>query len=232
MMGVLADLAVFNEFGFDGLSVITARTRQRGNSPRVLPTDSATFAAQLQATRDLDFVKVGMLPTRAIVGELVQWLRCRPPMTVVLDPIRYSSTGLELADEASFSALRAELLPLVRVVTPNRAEAAGLAGSELPRRWEDCVDVARTIQRLMAAESAVVVTGMEGADSVTDLLFTADGMETLSTRRILRSRRGTGCRHSSVLLCGLAQGLSLRQALERAQGKVGGYLVSTLQSPA
>jgi hydroxymethylpyrimidine/phosphomethylpyrimidine kinase len=59
------------------------------------------------------------------------------------------------------------------------------------------------------------------SDTVTDLLATTDGIEAFSAPRIeTRHTHGTGCTTASAVAAGLAQGLSLRDAVVRARAYV------------
>jgi len=49
----------------------------------------------------------------------------------VLDPVLKSSSGYELMEPDAFEVLKRDLLPLVRVITPNIPEAAALSGAEI-----------------------------------------------------------------------------------------------------
>jgi hydroxymethylpyrimidine/phosphomethylpyrimidine kinase len=63
--------------------------------------------------------------------------------------------------------------------------------------------------------------GHLASDTVVDLLASADGMEAFSAPRIpTRHTHGTGCTTASAVAAGLAQGLSLRDAVVRARAYV------------
>ena len=59
-------------------------------------------------------------------------------------------------------------------------------------------------------------------DTVVDLLRTADGYAErfTSPRQSTRSTHGTGCTLASAIATGIAQGLTLRHAVERARSYV------------
>ena len=58
-------------------------------------------------------------------------------------------------------------------------------------------------------------------DDVVDLLATADGVEAFAAPRIdSRHTHGTGCTLASAIAAGLAQGMTLRDAVLRARAYV------------
>jgi hydroxymethylpyrimidine/phosphomethylpyrimidine kinase len=105
------------------------------------------------------------------------------------------------------------------VLTPNVPEAEALSGCSIAS-VDDMRRAAEALLRLGAA--AVLLKGghMPG-DRVTDLLATADGVDTLDAPRIAsRNTHGTGCTLASAVATGLAQALTLRAAVARARGFV------------
>jgi hydroxymethylpyrimidine/phosphomethylpyrimidine kinase len=143
---------------------------------------------------------------------------------IVLDPVMRSTSGVELLSVDGVQKLVERLLPQAALVTPNAAEAGYIAGLEVTER--------KTMQHaadelLLRGASAVLITGgdLEG-DTVVDLLRTVDGIETWfeGPRIETRSSHGTGCTLSSAIAVGLAEGLTLEGAIERARRFVAGAL--------
>jgi hydroxymethylpyrimidine/phosphomethylpyrimidine kinase len=139
---------------------------------------------------------------------------------LVLDPVLVSSSGGELLDSAGRAALRATLLPRVTLLTPNIPEAAALLGSS-------CADSEAELLRQAAAllalgPRAVLLKGGHGAGpEASDLLLAAHAPpQWLRAPRSSGVRRGTGCTLASAIAAGLAQGLGLTAACERAKQHV------------
>jgi len=130
--GVLADARTFTSFGLRPVAAITSITAQ--DTARVFAVANQTAAAvraqvaPLLAEGSIVCVKLGMLPTRTVVLEIARLLRESALPRPVLDPVIMSSSGFRLMDEDALPALRAELLPLVQLVTPNIPEAEMLTG--------------------------------------------------------------------------------------------------------
>ena len=229
--GIQADLKTFAAFGVYGLSAITAVTAQ--NTARVstflaLPVE--LVAAQIEAVAT-DFtiaaVKTGMLANAAIAETVAGEIARRGLKPVVVDPVLVAKSGDTLLADDAVEALRSRLLPLARVVTPNRPEAEVLAGMAIGTP-DDARAAARRIHELGAA--AVVIKGghFEGPD-LTNLLFDGEHFTAFTTRRIAsRHTHGTGCTFASAIAALLALGANLPDAVEGATEFVAGAVAHGL----
>jgi hydroxymethylpyrimidine/phosphomethylpyrimidine kinase len=119
--------------------------------------------------------------------------------------------------------VKATLLRLARVVTPNIPEAEVLAG--MPVRTRD--DMREAARRIAGWKTgAVVIKGghMEGPE-VLDLLY-EDGrfVEMVSPRIETRHTHGTGCTFAAALAAQLARGAGLEDAVRGAKAYVEGAM--------
>src|SRR4051794_9186773 len=242
--GIQADLKTFAAFGVYGASAITAITAQSTKGIEgafALPADIVT--AQIEAVAgDLAIAatKVGMLANAAIAEAVAAAIAELELPLVVLDPVLVSSNGERLLDEDGVRALRTELIPRARVVTPNVPEAEALSGRRI-QSMDDAYDAARRIQDLGAV--AVIITGGHAFSSsnaaprtshsaplttdlvpdvphteAIDLLFDGDAFHEFRVPRVTsRHTHGTGCTFASAVTAGLALGHSLPEAAARAQ---------------
>lgn len=225
--GIQADLRVLARMGVFGAAAITAVTAQNQHRVSdVMPLPASLVGAQIDAVlqdHPVDAIKVGMLGTVDIVGAVVDRVRALGAQSrLVLDPVLASSTGRSLLSDDGVTLLEKELLPLVAVLTPNIPEAERLTG----RPIGSLADMSRAVDLLLARGVGAVL--MKGGhlleiepelDEVTDILRTADGEELRLVRPRFRGPvlRGTGCTLASGLAAGIAEGLTLRAAVERAR---------------
>ncbi|HVH28128.1 MAG TPA: bifunctional hydroxymethylpyrimidine kinase/phosphomethylpyrimidine kinase [Vicinamibacterales bacterium] len=228
--GIQADLKTFAAFGLYGASAITAITAQNTlgiTTMHALPAD--LVIAQIEAVSSdirLDATKIGMLATAAIVEAVAASIQELDLPSVVLDPVLVSSSGERLLEEDGVQTLLLELLPRVRVVTPNVAEAEALSG----RRIASDDDMRGAAERLHSmGAGAVIITGGHARshdDVVVDLLFDGTSFVELKTARVATARgtHGTGCTYASALAAGLALGETLTAAALRAQQYVAGAI--------
>ena len=147
--GIQAGLKTFAAFGLFGASALTPVTAQSTKGiDATFPLPAQLGTAQIEAVAS-DYViratKVGMLANAAIVEAVAAAIAELDLPLVVVDPVFISSSGDRLLDEDGVRALRAELLPRSRVVTPNIAEAEALSGCTI-ESMADVYEAARTIQ--------------------------------------------------------------------------------------
>lgn len=133
--GVLADIKTISAFGCFGVAAITSLTLQ--NTQGVFGAHHQTREAvrgQLEPLFD-DFdiaaIKTGMLPTREVIEEAAEAISARSINHVVVDPVVRSTSGYDLIDDRALGSLIDLLFPLASLVTPNRAEAERITGSEI-----------------------------------------------------------------------------------------------------
>ena len=233
--GIQADLKTFAAFGVYGASAITAVTAQSTKGVEAIaPLSGDLVTAQIEAVAGdlaIDATKIGMLATAAIVEAVAAAVEELELPLVVLDPVLVSSSGERLLDADGVQALCVELIPLVRVVTPNIQEAEALSGKRI-LSLDDARTAARRIHE-MGADAVIITGGHELGHAeprtpnpiVIDLLF--DG-HTFHESRIARvagtQTHGTGCTFASAVAAGLALGRELPDAAARAQQYVAGAI--------
>jgi hydroxymethylpyrimidine/phosphomethylpyrimidine kinase len=210
--GIQADLKAFAAAGCHGMSAIVALTAQNTVGVTAVHEAPPDFVrAQLEAVFDdigVDAAKTGMLFSRRIVETVADFL-AEHRIPLVVDPVMVASSGARLLQEDAVEAYVQRLFPLATVVTPNLPEAEALAGGRGSRR-----ELAERIHELGAP--AVLVTGGHGEPAVDHLFDGNEHLELPVQRHDVRASHGAGCTHSATLAAGLARGLSLREAAERA----------------
>jgi len=211
--GLQADLQTFAALGIFGACAATAVTAQDTRGViAVEPVAARLVAAQIEAALadgGADAVKTGMLCNREIVRVVARRMAAARSANLVIDPVIRSSSGAELLDPGGVDALRERLLPAARVVTPNLAEAAVLAGIEV-EDLDSAGEAARRILRLGCR--AVIVTGGHLSGAPVDVLADRRGVRRLRGHRVSAAAHGTGCVFSAAIAAYLARG----EALERA----------------
>ena len=113
-------------------------------------------------------------------------------------------------------ALRESLLPRAFLLMPNLAEAEALTDSSV-RTVGEMERAARSLAK-MGARNVLVKGGHLDGDAV-DVLVLEDGNSRIYTapRIPTRHTHGTGCTYSAAVTAGLAQGLALPEAVDRAK---------------
>ena len=87
--GLYADLATYTVHGLHGFVAVTCLTAMTDKGFEVLPTDEQVFAQQLSSLKDVPFsaIKLGLLPTVAIVDQALDFIKKQAGIPVVLDPV-------------------------------------------------------------------------------------------------------------------------------------------------
>jgi len=143
---------------------------------------------------------------------------------VVVDPVMIAKGGDRLLEVDAVEAIKREILPHARVLTPNVPEAEALTGMTITS-----VEAMREAgHRILGfGPRVVLVKGghLDGPESV-DVAVTADGssFELRRPRQNTASTHGTGCTLSSAIAANLALGLDIRDALERAREYLDGAI--------
>ena len=221
--GIQADLKTFSALGVFGMTAITAVTVQNTKGVAgVEELSPATVADQIRAVVGdigVDAAKTGMLASASIVEAVAEAVREVSLPNLVVDPVFVSKHGHPLLAKDAVGALRRSILPLATLVTPNLAEAAGLAGFDVATRD----DMRRAGDAILAlGPGAVLVKGGHLEDDrALDLFVAADHEEWLEAERIdTPHTHGTGCTLSSAITAYLARGGSLAEAVREGKAFV------------
>lgn len=133
--GIQADIKTIAAHRLFAETAITALTAQNTlGVTGVLDVDPAFVAKQIDAVfEDIRpaAVKVGMVSSAAIIEAVADALERHAAANIVVDPVMVATSGARLIGDDAIEALKARLLPLADVVTPNMPEAAVLAGFEV-----------------------------------------------------------------------------------------------------
>jgi hydroxymethylpyrimidine/phosphomethylpyrimidine kinase len=218
--GIVADVKTFTAFGCFAAAAVTSLTFQNttGVFGAAHQSADAVRAQVLAVASDFQVAgaKTGMLPTRETVAEVARLFRETDLPAPVVDPVVRSTAGQDLMDEGALDALKRELLPLARVVTPNLAEAEALTGLRV-RDERGMLEAARAM-REMGARAVLVKGGHLAGGAALDLLDDEGRVRTFSARRVeTGATHGTGCALSAAIAACLARGMTLEESVVAAK---------------
>lgn len=213
--GIHADIEAVAAQGAHALTLVTALTVQDSrNVRRVIAVDARILEEQLALLEQdchIAAVKIGLLGDVAQVEVIAQCLdRLRVP--AVLDPVLRAGGGANLATDALQAAVLKHLLPLLRLITPNAAEARRLV--------PDQVALADIAQGLLAdgCPNILVTGGDEPGEQVVNTWFAADALpQHFSWPRLPEIFHGAGCTLASAIAAQLAMGASMGEAIAEGQ---------------
>ncbi len=229
--GIQADIKTVTMLGGHAMTAITAITAQNTLGVQAVhPVPTDIVLAQIDSVVSdigIDAVKIGMIGSAETANAVADRLTSLFPregggpvwtpafageqggagrhhqarIPIIFDPVMIATSGSVLADPATIAAF-ARLMRIATLVTPNLPELAALGGEPTVR----------------ALGPAVLIKGghAEG-EQITDRLVTDAGETRWTNPRIeTRHAHGTGCTLASGIATGLAQGMPLDAAIERA----------------
>jgi hydroxymethylpyrimidine/phosphomethylpyrimidine kinase len=220
--GIQADLKTFSVLGVFGMSAITAVTAQNTMGVKEsLELSADIVRKQIDAVAgdiQVDATKSGMLANVAIIEAVEAAIKANKLSPYVCDPVMVAKSGAELIDPAAKGALVRRLFPLATIVTPNRREAAALTAVDPANiaTIDTAKDVAKRISDLGA--KAVVVKAIPAGEQMVDIVYDgADFFELSAAMQPSEKTHGSGCAFSAAITAGLANRLSLLDALDQAK---------------
>ena len=147
---------------------------------------------------------------------------------IIFDPVMVATSGALLADTATVAAFE-RLMAMAFVITPNVPELAALTGMDITN-----IDTLEEAGQILARRHGCAVLAKGGhlgdqpgddVPSVHDLLIRASGVSEYRMPRIRTMHsHGTGCTLASAVATGIAHGLTLENAVDRAEAFVAGAL--------
>jgi hydroxymethylpyrimidine/phosphomethylpyrimidine kinase len=230
--GIQADLKTFSALGVFGMTAITAITVQNTRGVTgVQLVDPEIVADQISAVASdigVDAAKTGMLASAPIIEAVARAVEQTPVGPIVVDPVFVSKHGDRLLAEDAVGALRASILPIATLVTPNLAEAGALVGYEVADR---AAMLSAAEDLLGMGVAAVLVKGGHLDEPVAADLFLHGGEELwLEEPRVdTRDTHGTGCTLSAAIAAHLASGTDLREAVIEGKAFVTGAIRNALR---
>jgi len=217
--GIQADLKTFAALGCYGMAVVTAMTAQNTQGVRGVVNVPPVFVKdQLEAVFDdirVDAVKIGMLSSDEIIDVVADVLECYRPRHIVLDPVMVASSGDSLISAEAVEAMKARLIPMASVLTPNIPEAEKLSRKAV-------LDMEVAAQGLLSLGSeAVLLKGGHLKGDAVDVLAYEECVRSFTAPRIdTRNTHGTGCTLSSAVAAYLGRGFGLEESVESAKNYV------------
>lgn len=224
--GVAADLKTFEAHGVWGTCAVVAVTAQNTVGVQAFETLSPSLVraqvASVASDIGVDAAKTGMLASAELVSAVAAAVRDAGITRLVVDPVLVSKHGSSLLADDAVDTLRAELLPLATVVTPNLPEAARLVGFAVEDR--PAMEAAGRSLVELGPPVALVKGGHLGGDQSPDCLVVAGGPGEQAAVVWLEGHRhptlhthGTGCVLSAAICAELARGMDAADACVAAR---------------
>ncbi|QND61074.1 hydroxymethylpyrimidine/phosphomethylpyrimidine kinase [Mesorhizobium huakuii] len=219
--GIARDIETISSIGVRTCLAVTALTVQTHEAVTAIHhVQPSLVADQMRAALQANHVaaiKIGMLATADIITAVAAVLRENPQVPAVLDPVLASTSGRALLEAGAIAAMKSDLMPLCRLVTPNLVELALLVGSELAVDEDGAVLQGQELMAA-AAQALVIKGGHASGPRSTDILLRSDQEPIrFDTPRLAASMRGTGCMLASAIAAHLAKANPLEDSVREGK---------------
>ncbi|WNC70608.1 thiamine phosphate synthase [Thalassotalea psychrophila] len=224
--GIQADVKTMHNLGANPCTIVTATTAQNSNGVIAInPVSEDILTSQFNAlikSSTPKAIKIGMLANIGQVKLVVTWLKVlkngseQTPF-VVYDPVAIASNGDALTDEDILPTVKAELFPLVDLITPNAGEAQHIS-KEYIIGWDSVHSIAK--QFINSGINNVIIKGGHvdvDLEHCVDHCLSADNLEQhsywLASPRVeTQNSHGSGCTFASAMATFIAHGYHIRDA--------------------
>lgn len=221
--GIQADIKTCCAFRTYAATVITGVTAQNCYGVYgVEPVSMQMLDAQIDAVFQVltpNAVKTGMLPSPEIIRRVAEKMKEYSVRNLVIDPVMVATNGGNLVapGEETLQAFRDALMPIATLITPNITEASALLDRDVKN-----ADPLTTCQEILDTThaKAVLLKGghSDNPEAAVDYLYDGETLTPFVSKRIdTENTHGTGCTLSSAIACGLAKGLTLKDAVAEAK---------------
>ncbi len=225
--GIQADIKTGAAFGVYVATAITAITVQGVGQVKSYPVSPEQLEQQIQSVLEslpIKAIKVGMLGSAELLLVVARLLD-KVKLPVVVDPVLIASAGGVLCGGEQVTKLyREQILPLTTLLTPNLVEAAALLGQSVAK--DESIALAQGHQLLeLGAQAVLLKGGHSDWRLATDFLITQDQEFPYSAPWLSKKNtHGSGCTMASAIAAGLAQGLTLPQAVAASKSFIQGAI--------
>lgn len=222
--GMEADLKTFEELGVYGMTALTCIVAQDPFADwfhNVYPVDMPIIEKQLITILDgigVDAMKTGMLGSAALVQLVADTIDKYHLKNVVIDPVMVCKGIDDIMIPEAAAAIKDLLVKRCDIVTPNTIEAAYLAGMDSVKTIDD-IKKAAVIIKDLGAKHVVIKGGerMENNEAV-DIFYDGNNFVEMAVKKIYPSyNHGAGCTYSAAITAGLANGLTMLEAVKQAK---------------
>lgn len=217
--GLQADLKTLSALGVHALTAVTcvvAETPLEVSSIHPVPPEVLKDQIQLLLkSYPVNAIKTGMLYSADHIHTVCDLLE-DSGIPVIVDPVMVASTGDSLLTNGAKEAITDRLLPLSTVITPNLPEAIQLLGRDITTndgQEEAAIELAQKFG------TGCYLKGGHRLDGPIhrDFFSCEEGNFSFSAPHLdIEQSHGTGCTFAAALTAGIAEGLFLKEAAEKA----------------
>ncbi|GAA5093731.1 hydroxymethylpyrimidine/phosphomethylpyrimidine kinase [Bartonella acomydis] len=221
--GIIRDIETAAHFQTKAnLAITCVNVQDDHHVAEIVPMREELIIAQMRCAleaKPIGAIKIGMTGTKAIITAICNVLQDYPHIPVIFDPVLVASSGGKLTTETIREVILNKLLPHVALLTPNREELAFLSQSPLASHHKQAIEQARKLLSF-DLRSLLIKGGHADGPLATDIFVDKTEMIDISTPRLTKTMRGTGCILSSAIAAQLALNEALPQAIKNAKAYI------------
>ena len=219
--GIQADIKSISANGGYAATAITAITAQNTMGVfGVHPVPVSILKQQIELVLSdigADAIKIGMLHSAEVIQCVVKALKNYPKIPVILDPVMVAKGGHALLEPDAAEILKAELMPLATIITPNVPEAELLCGMKI-KTLEDMKAAAKKLR----GKTSILLKGGHMDGAVVQDVWLSNGIDFVfeNPRIETKNTHGTGCTLASAIAANIAKKMPLTEAVSAARDYV------------
>jgi len=214
--GIQADIEAIHAADCYPVSVLSCLTVQ--DTQNVYRIEAVASELLLQQARTvledmpIKVIKLGLLGSAKNIIAVSQLLKEYPHIPVVCDPVLAAGGGQSLTNANFIETLKNQLLPQIDLLTPNIPEAIKLGIIQ-----QKSINYPIVLAHSLCQN--ILITGTHSDQQQIHNCLYHDGKLVEKTRwqRLKYEYHGSGCTLASNISAGLAQGLSLQDAVNQGQ---------------
>ena len=222
--GMEADMKTFQELGVYGMTALTCIVAQNPNADwahEIYPIETSVIEKQLVTIMQgigCDAMKTGMLGSAELVDLVAATIDKYKLKNVVIDPVMVCK-GIDtiMVPEAA-AAIKELLVKRALVMTPNLLEAAYLSDMPAITTSDEMKQAAAKIHD-NGCQYVIIKAGdrLPGNDAI-EMVYDGNTFTEKRHPKISNSyNHGAGCTFSAAITAGLAKGMAVTDALEKAE---------------
>jgi len=221
--GIQADLKTFQELDVYGMSTVTAIVGRHPETnknvhPQTIEAIEAQFSTAMQQV-GMDALKTGMLFSAEVIETVARLIQESSVETVVVDPVMVGKLDSKLLEDEAIETLKAKLIPLATIITPNLPEASVLLHDRQLSNIDDLKQAAVDLYEL--GSEYVLVKGGRLEGPAVDVLYDGNEIITYEAPRIdTVNTSGAGCTYSAAIAAYLAKGETMEKAVHLAKSLI------------
>lgn len=222
--GIQADIKAVTALGGFAMTAITALTAQNTEGVFGIHEVPAEFVAdQMRVVLEdigADCIKIGMIHRVDVIEAVATALDAYGAgIPLVVDTVMVAKGGHKLLNDDAVETLKSRLISRASLITPNIPEAEVLTNITITTA-EGAAEAGRILMTMGPGAALMKGGHLDGPDVIDLLIEASDETRFEGPRLKTRHTHGTGCTLASACATGIAQGLSMKDAVARARAYV------------